>query len=546
MYRFWLYLRLRTQLFLVLAVVSLGFIVFGSWSFRTLDALRIGGPSYSRIVRGKDLVADILPPPNYIIESYLVALQMARGGHDAELTSLSERLRTLHREYDTRRAYWLEQPLEGEIASVFLQEAHEPVPRFYEIAERQFIPALASGDKARAEVALNGMSREYQAHRRAVDRVVALANQGNVVTEKEAAGLLASSRRSLQWVFGLSLAVGLFLFFLVTYTLTRDVKRLQGAMGSLAQGKLGTSITLARRDEIGGMAMALEETRRTLAVLVGDIRSGVDQVARSAGFASGTSRSLAMGVQGQTEAAQSMAASVEALGVSILQIGNVADRAREVAEVADRRSADGRSAMAETVQRIGDVAQGIEDSVIRVQGLAAVGERIARIVATIREIANQTNLLALNAAIEAARAGEQGKGFGVVANEVRNLAERTSVATREIGDMLGEIQRSTEGAVQSIQASSSLSRQTVERVDAAQVALGESLTALGGLIREIAEISDALQEQRGASEQLVENVGRVAEVSRANHGVTEDMARVSRELDGMAQGLAGAVALFQA
>jgi len=538
-------LRLRTKLFFVLGAVACGFILYGYWSYRTLEELRVGGPAYERIVRGKDLVADVLPPPNYIIESYLVVLQLARAESAADRTILRKRLETLHTDYESRRSYWGQQPLEAGTAKVFLDEAHAPVPRFFDIAQQQLLPALDRGDKRAAEAAIKAMEREYQIHRNAVDRVVEMANQGNQTTESEAALLLKRSRSRLSLVFGWSLGLGLFLFFLVTLPLTRDVRGLTRAMDRLAEGDLSAAFSLRRGDEIGLMAKALETTRLTLRGLVGEIHSGVEHLARSAHFMAGTAESVAAGASEQARATQSMAASVDAFGASTLQIGQVAVKAQEVALAADRQSSDGRRAMEDTVQRIRLVAERIERTTEEIRGLSSTGDRISGMVTVIREIAGQTNLLALNASIEAAKAGQYGKGFAVVADEIRKLAERTARSTQEIRLMVEAIQKCTLGAVEGISESRRLSMDTVEQVDGASLSLGGSLQALNDLTREISEISEALQEQRRASDILVVNVGQVADISQSNQAATRSMGEASKALTAMAEALGVAVQRFR-
>jgi methyl-accepting chemotaxis protein len=538
-------LPLRVQLLTVIGAVVLGFAVFGVWSLHTIETLRVGGHTYQQIARGKDLVADTLPPPSYIIESYLVALQMARPDTESQRPALAERLRHLQEEYETRRAFWTKQSLPDAIARAFLDQAHAPVPRFYDIANHQLLSALDRNDRNAVDAALRALDSEYQLHRKAIESVVELANADNVRIEKDTAQLLDRSRIVLAVVFGLSLALGLALFLGVSRPLSRDIRTLTGWMTRLAKGDLGTLGSMERSDEIGEMATALETTRTSLAHLVGQIKHEVGHVAASATTLSGTAGAVAEGGHGQSDAASSMAAAVEQMSASIAEIGAVTSHVREVSRVLGTRSSEGREAMEQTAQRIRQVADRFAESANDVRRLSETGARISLVVNSIREIADQTNLLALNAAIEAARAGEQGRGFAVVADDVRKLAERTAKSTHQIGEMISEMHACTGKAVESITQGATSSLESVQRAEQAKLTLGESFSALGQLIAEIAHISDAMVEQRATSEQIARNVEQVAVVSERNNGATSDLAHTSRELNAMARSLETAVARFK-
>ena len=252
-------LPLKAQLLTVIGAVVLGFAAFGLWSLHTIETLRVGGHTYEQISRGKDLVADTLPPPSYIIESYLVALQMARPDNESQRPALAERLRHLQEEYETRRAFWTKQSLPDAIGRALLDQAHARVPRFYDIANHQLLPALNRNDRNAVDAALRALDGEYQLHRKAIESVVELANADNARIEKDTAQLLDRSRIVLAVVFGLSLALGLALFLGVSRPLSRDIRTLTGWMTRLAQGDLGTLGSLERSDEIGEMATALKD-----------------------------------------------------------------------------------------------------------------------------------------------------------------------------------------------------------------------------------------------------------------------------------------------
>src|ERR1700704_3656858 len=166
-------------------VVALGFSAVVLAGALALSNLKVGGPLYGQIVLGKDLIADILPPPEYILESYLEATLAL---HDPRTLAVHRaRLVQLHKEYDERHAYWLEQSMESAIKDAMTKRSHDEVVRFWKQTESAFLPALARGDNAAARQAYAVMSEAYAAHRSIIDEIVAKTNAKNPATEAYAA-----------------------------------------------------------------------------------------------------------------------------------------------------------------------------------------------------------------------------------------------------------------------------------------------------------------------------------------------------------------------
>ena len=168
---------LSTRFTILIGVFTLGFLFYGGWSFKTLNELKVNGALYQQIVQGKDLIADILPPPEYILESYLVCLQLGSSTDAADKAALTARLKQLQDEYQTRHDFWNKQSLDPSLAEGLLKQAHEPAVAFYKIAFDTLIPATQKNDSGTALAAMKQMKPLYDAHRQAIDRIVQLATK---------------------------------------------------------------------------------------------------------------------------------------------------------------------------------------------------------------------------------------------------------------------------------------------------------------------------------------------------------------------------------
>src|SRR5436189_32425 len=143
-------LKIRKKLWLLTGIFCVGSLAFGLFSYGTLNLVKVNGPIYQTIADGKDLISDILPPPEYIIESYLVVLQMTEGTDSARLAKLVERCRSLRSDYESRHAFWLKELPEGRMKETLTAKSYQPAMRFFDIRDTQFIPALLRGDRGTA------------------------------------------------------------------------------------------------------------------------------------------------------------------------------------------------------------------------------------------------------------------------------------------------------------------------------------------------------------------------------------------------------------
>jgi methyl-accepting chemotaxis protein len=336
--------------------------------------------------------------------------------------------------------------------------------------------------------------------------------------------------------------------YLFTRTLLKPLQQFERSMASLAggQGDLTQRLPATNtNDEFAVVTVSFNQFMDGLQALVKDLLAQSAQISQfAAGFTS-VSEQVARGSAHQNEAVQEIVSSVDNMAASITVVAQSAEQAENIAFDAGTQAQQGKDVVQEASAEINRIA----DSVSQIaQTVASLGERsneISGIVQVIREIADQTNLLALNAAIEAARAGEQGRGFAVVADEVRKLAERTSKATQEIGGMIGSVQAETQTAVNLMEQGIAQVRQGVQLANQA----GDSLTQINqGSIKTkavIEEIAGATRQGLSASMKINQSVIDIKQMTQNRVEIGQRIADSAQQLAQVAVKLNAAVSRFR-
>ncbi len=343
----------------------------------------------------------------------------------------------------------------------------------------------------------------------------------------------------------LSAALAAVMAVLIVRSITKPVSVLVEANKKLANGDLTVAIISSSRDEIGQLA---DSSR----IMVESLRDLISRVAETSGQIASASNQLRSTAEQIATAAEEVASQTSTVATASEEMaatsGDIAQNCSMAAETS-RQSSDsathGGSVVQETIAGMVKIAERVKNSALTVENLGARSEQIGQIIGTIEDIADQTNLLALNAAIEAARAGEQGRGFAVVADEVRALAERTSRATREIGEMIKGIQSETKAAVRVME-------EGVVEVEKGAMSSQQSGKALSMILQQISEvtmqinqIATAAEEQTATTSEITMNVQQVTEVVHQTARGASETAAAAAQLNGNAEELQRLVGRFR-
>lgn len=311
------------------------------------------------------------------------------------------------------------------------------------------------------------------------------------------------------------------------------------------EGDLTVNLVSEKDDEIRKLYDGFNQAVQNFRNMIKEVAESVETTASSTIQISSSAEELAAGSQEQSAQANEVAAAVEEMTRTIVDNLRNASKTAKVAMGNGELAREGGEIVHKTVQKIRRIADVVSKSATTVQKLGASSEQIGGIVLVINDIADQTNLLALNAAIEAARAGEQGRGFAVVADEVRKLAEKTTQATKRIGDMIRTIQAETKDAVEAMKRGTDEVDEGIALADKAGEALQRIVAETKNLTDMINQIAAANEEQSSTSEEISKNVEAISSVSSESaHGVSQ-IARAADDLSILTENLHNLVSKFK-
>jgi len=398
--------------------------------------------------------------------------------------------------------------------------------------------AMANSNRKAYELSANEGRELLEEAETQLKSVADHASEQMVVAAEESDETYQSAR----WLVIASLVIGVTLGVGFGYYVVRAIVRsihpvVQRAKAIASKDLTGDPLPVLSNDELGDLTRATNEMSESLKTMVADVAASANEVASAATEISSSNEEMSKGVAEQTEQVNQISSAIEQMSNSVVEVARKSNDAATNADESGRIAEEGGQVVQQTIEGMESIKEAVGSVGASVEQLGKQGEQIGQIIEVINDIADQTNLLALNAAIEAARAGEHGRGFAVVADEVRKLADRTTKATEEIGESIQAIQTETTGAVDRMNGG----QQQVEKGVELATGAGESLTKIVNSAKDVAgmiqSIASAAEEQSSASEQVSRNVESIKAGAEQTNEATTQAASAAEQLSCKAEQL---------
>ncbi|UZE06685.1 methyl-accepting chemotaxis protein [Pseudomonas corrugata] len=341
---------------------------------------------------------------------------------------------------------------------------------------------------------------------------------------------VAQAKTVLIAAAALALLFGVIAALLITRQIVVPLGQTLQVAERVAAGDLSHNLVSERRDEMGQLQRAMQSMTVSLRQLIGGISEGVTQIASAAEQLSAVTEQTSAGVNSQKVETDQVATAMHEMTATVQEVARNAEEASEAAVAADQQAREGEKVVGEAIAQIERLAEEVGHSTNAMSDLKRESDKIGSVLDVIKSVAQQTNLLALNAAIEAARAGEAGRGFAVVADEVRSLAQRTQKSTEEIEELIVGLQNGTEQVATIMDNSRSLTDSSVELTRRAGGSL-ENITRTVSAIQSMnQQIAAAAEQQSATAEEINRSVLNVRDVSEQTSAASEETASSSAEL----------------
>lgn len=379
-------------------------------------------------------------------------------------------------------------------------------------------------------------------------QVARLINACNKASASQTVQRNSDSEGAKRLLVGAAIAA-LILGFLAAWVITRlivvPLMETLRIVEKVASGDLSETLVVTRRDELGILQDSVQRMTLSLRQLIGGVRDGVIQLSNAAEQLSAVTEQTNVGVTSQTLETDQVATAMNEMTATVQEVARNAGQASDAAIEADHQTREGESVLSQAMNGIGCLAAEVRNSTEAMDGLKRESDKIGGVLDVIKSVAQQTNLLALNAAIEAARAGEAGRGFAVVADEVRSLAQRTQKSTEEIEGLISGLQSGTQQVANILANSRSLTENSVDLTRQAGVTLENITRSVSAIQLMNHQIATATEEQTAVADEINRSIVKVRDVSEQTAAASKETAASSIELARLGKHLQDLVGRFK-
>lgn len=536
------------QIFILVAgVLALGFICFGWVSLSHFKKLSINGPVYKHIIDGKDLVADILPPPMYVIESNLIVHSILLEQNNQKIEVYRKQLQELEKSFLEREQYWATSSLDSSLANMIKNDLVPTGKIFFKVVNNELLNLSSDLTTEDRLGKLSKINSAYQDHRQVVDSLVRLTTNYNLKTENNVAKDLHTSYYLLIGIFIFSLLVSLGAALRASINIRNKLgaepSAAQAYVSEIAKGSLRTHLSNSvPNDSLMAGIFSMQSK-------ISDIVYGIDTISKemtqSIFHIALTSKEISQSTDIQTKETVAVDEATKDLRNILVSVQTITEQARLKTHDVEQRAEAGLLSLSEIIRQMDTAVESVSASELSVKGLAAAGVEINSIVSSIKTISDQTNLLALNAAIEAARAGEQGRGFAVVADEVRTLAIKTGDATTIIQKIVDDLNQKIQITLNAMTAVSDAVKLTQTKA----LQNGDVIQKMASEARESSkyslEIATISEDQIHRIGLLDQRLHKLFDAMKSNFSTLDLISSISDALHGAVDSLQGKINFFQ-